>query len=476
MRKAAKLLSMGALLFGAVGCATSAAVPEPVTPLVRPDCRNDACREDAVNAFRRGVEEMRKADAASSGWTEETCRVVASLFTDAARSQSITLEAQYNAAIVYERCDDVSAARGVYQAILAEKPSFYQARGRLARIDVDPAYGGDVDAAIRELTRAVEDASYRDPEALVELGRLQMRRNNVLKDSDGPSDFVRARKNFMRALVASDGFMPAVNQLALYYLESAKRAAGTSSATVSRGKAAAVLDERALDLALLVASQGIKRAPNDPSLHNTLGLVLVELGDLTKAARQFDEARKLDKRFFEAHMNFASVNMMFRGFHAAEGAYRSAVALHPDDYDARLGLALSLRGQIDGDPNPEVKLAEAEKEIEKAKSLVPARPEAYFNHAILVQEYRGRGEGQEREKALEHALQLYGEFVSRAKGKAEFAETVDDVVAVPAKPESECMTSASRADKACKRGRLLDVRDMLQFTRESSEPQAKLIQ
>ncbi len=142
-------------------------------------------------------------------------------------------------------------------------------------------------------------------------------------------------------------------------------------------------------MAALVCSQAIAKNPRWAPLHNTAGLIEVELGNLSRAAASFDEARRLDPGLVEAQMNLAALNLQVRGFARAEEAYRAVLALRPDDYDARVGLALAIRGQIDAASEPE-RVKAATKELEEAKRLAPERPEAYFNQAILVQEYGGR--------------------------------------------------------------------------------------
>src|SRR5690606_14052222 len=86
-------------------------------------------------------------------------------------------------------------------------------------------------------------------------------------------------------------------------------------------------DTQALELAALVCSQALRKNPNYAPVHNTSGLISAELGDLSAAARAFGTARQLDPKFFEAHMNYAAVNLSFRGFRQAEDAYRKALQL-----------------------------------------------------------------------------------------------------------------------------------------------------
>jgi len=432
---------------------------------------------EAEKHYKAGLAEIERLDKLPNGWTTETCASTAKQFLDANDAQGkFFAEAVYNAGASYHRCNNFAEARKHYKEVLDKNEKFHRARVQLARFDLAEANDAPaaLDKAMVEFERAIADSEFQNVEALVEISRLQMRRNNNATDKDGANDFERAKKNLQRALAVDDAYMPAFNQLALYYLERAKQNAGMKSSKVARGAKRSKVDTQAIDLALLVATQGIRKNPNYGSIHNTAGLIFVETGDLNNAVQRFGAARQLDPNFFEAHMNYAAVNMLFRGFAKAEEAYRSAVKLKPTDYDAHLGLALALRGQIDTAPDGDKKLAEAEQLITKAKTLDGARPEAYFNHAILVQEYKAKASGEAGNKALEEAIGLFEEFVKKASGKAEFADAVDDVKAVPTKADKDCLGPRGRADKACKRGRIKDIKEIIEFTRQSAAEQKKL--
>src|SRR6202023_1177077 len=76
-------------------------------------------------------------------------------------------------------------------------------------------------------------------------------------------DFDCAKLNLQRALAIDDGYMPAFNQLALYYFGSAKKKASpgrkigrTIATNAAMGKRG---DIQQLELAALVCSQGIRK-------------------------------------------------------------------------------------------------------------------------------------------------------------------------------------------------------------------------
>ncbi len=101
-------------------------------------------------------------------------------------------------------------------------------------------------------------------------------------------------------------------------------------------------------------------------------------------------------------MNYAAVNLSFRGFEAAEEAYRAALRIKPNDYDAHLGLALAIRGQIN-DSNFDAKVKDAQAELDQCKKIAPDRAETYYNEGILTQEFKAKGVASNAVPMLEQA-------------------------------------------------------------------------
>jgi hypothetical protein len=306
---------------------------------------------------------------------------------------------------------------------------------------------------------AVVDAQFKNVEALVNLGMLYIKRNNQSADNDGANDLARAKKYIQSALAVDDGFMPAFNQLAILYLEAAKQKAGRDSkhkVAIGASKQKKV-DTQALELAALVCSQAIRKNPKYAPVHNTAGMIQVELSNLNSAVQEFNNARQLDPAFYEAQMNFAAVNLQFRGFKQAEEAYRAALKMRPNDYDAHLGLALALRGLID-DSNFDKMVKDAATELEAAKKVAPERAETYYNEAILTQEYKSKSGGKTAEGELLNAKNLFGQFIQKAGSTAEFADAVkrsrdrmteiDQIIEF--NKQSEAQRKAAEADQKTK--------------------------
>lgn len=394
---------------------------------------NTAVEQKALDRFNAALDALNGHDKAND-WNDQSCADVSKQFQSAASANSSGKfpEATYDAGLAYQRCQDDKDAKALFQQALSDEPKFHYARAQLALYQFKA--DGNVDAAISGLEQSVTDANFQNVPALVDLAMFQMQRDSEQiganchtkaggKDVD-LQDFDCAKLNLQRALAIDDGYMPAFNQLALYYFGNSKKKGGgkrfgrtiaTNAAIAKRG------DVQSLDLAALVCGQAVRKNANYAPIHNTSGLILNELGQVNSAVKEFQAAASLDPHFFEAQMNLAAINLSFRGFDKAEGAYRKALEMHPNDYDAHLGLALALRGQID-DSNYDKQVAAVQSELDACKKIDGARPDAYFNEGILTQEYKAKSAGG-TDKAVvvyQAAKAVFQSFMDKAAGKPEY--------------------------------------------------------
>ncbi len=416
MRRMKRWVGMGLCAWWLAGCGEA---PTPNVPPAYAELVGREARVVAEEEFAKALALLTRHDR-DNDWTSARCETTAKAFSLAAElfgkspgGVGKQHNARYNAAVALVRCGLHAAAEKELAALVRADPSHHRAAAQLAL--VRHHRGGSVDTAIAALESAISAGKFQDAEALVSLAALQLQRHGE-RPSGKREDLAQARLNLQRALAIDDAFMPALNQLAILQLEEAGARErhlqiAASSAAVERSAQAP------LELAALICSQAIQKAPTYAPIHNTAGLVSVRLGDLSAAAKSFATARTLDPSFFEAHMNYAAVNLRFRGFAPAEEAYEKALALRPKSYDAVLGLSLALRGRSGGGQG-EALLARAAKLLERAKNIDPSRPEAYFNQAILIQEFNARGLPPERAKAvLLEAKELFAVFLERAKGE-----------------------------------------------------------
>jgi tetratricopeptide (TPR) repeat protein len=426
MIKRLEALVAVAVLGMAVGCGGAVPVAKDATGDTVKDSGGAAVSAAAANKFKSALDAMTQHDTAND-WSDATCTATAQMFLDAAKEQTDKQfgEAIYDAGIANQRCHKDADAKKLFQQVLDKDPKFHRARMQLAMYAFAESGEKNVDQAIAEMHRAaIEDAQFKNVEALVDLGLLYLKRNNNSPDNDGANDLARAKKYIQSAMAVDDGYMPAFNELALVYFEAARQKAGRDtkrkvSTSASKEKR---VDSQALELAALVCSQAVRKNPNYAPIHNTAGMIQVELRNLNSAVGEFNNARKIDPAFYEAQMNYAAVNLQFRGFQQADEAYRAALKLRPDDYDAHLGLALALRGQID-DSNFDKMVKDSGEQLELAKKAAPDRPEAYYNQAILTQEYSAKSGGKAPETELNAAKALFNQFIQKAGSAPEYAET-----------------------------------------------------
>lgn len=417
-----------ALALGAVACGGSKQL-DPADASGRKDRSGNMVAKAAEQGFNQALDDFAAQDKAA-GWNDAVCDRVAKAFISASEKQKSLAgnqlpEALYNAGLSYQRCGNDAKAKEQFSSALSVDSSFHRAKAQLALYKFQE--NKDLNSTIAELDQIIRDAKFQNVEALVSLASLQMQRGGNTSGAGCESDLSCAQLNLQRALAIDDSFMPAFNQLALYYLEQARQKAGQGAGRSRGGLVVASaqagrVNRQMLDLAALVASQAQRKNPNYAPIHNTSGLILVELQNYNGAVKAFAAARRLDPRFFEAHMNYAAVNLSFRGFGEAEKAYREALKLRPDTYEAHLGLALALRGQIT--PSNAAKyVEEVQKHLDAAKKIDGSRPEAFYNEAILSQEFRAKA-SEDPVPAYDKAVGQYEAFISKAGNNSTFADAV----------------------------------------------------
>lgn len=416
-----------------------------------------AVKATAIEKYNAALDAFLEHDKANN-WSDDACKEVAKKFDEATSANGGKFaQATFNAGLAYQRCNDDKNAKGKFEQALRDDPKFHHARAQLALYEYKA--NGNEDAAIGALQQAVTDAQFQNVPALVNLAMFQMERDTEQAGQGCKNDLECAKLNLQRALAIDDAYMPAFNQLALYYFKLAKKRAGSVKATSKSAKGRSLVtnaamtkraDVQQLELAALVCSQAIRKNANYAPIHNTAGLIQNELGQVNGAVGEFSTAAKLDPKFFEAQMNYAFINLGFRGFEQAEQAFRKALAMRPNDYDAHLGLALALRGPITGsETDYDAKVAAVQAELDAAKKIDPNRPDAYYNEGILTMEFKAKAGGS-KDKTLAaygDAEKIFQTFLEKAAGKPEYDGAVKRV----------------KGDGAKDGGRLGDINDMRTF-------------
>lgn len=499
--------SMGILAFALTACGGGGANTEVKTggggggkgPNVTEQPGGAPVTKEAADAFTQATTEFKQNEEQRS-WDDAKCTSVSQKFLSAGQAQGGKFPAaHYNAGITLLRCGREADAEKEFQIALDEKaglasgkvdPVFHQVWVQKAMI----RYRKGDSAGISEAIKIIFDKGF-DPdgsqnvEAFVSLGVLYRERWN--KDPKNPDthkkddfgledDLARAQFWLQNALSINDSFMPAYNQLALFYLDKARAVAAKKAKApkvavakkkdeteAEKREKASKADLQTLELGLLVAEEASRRDPGYAGIWNTEGLILLEMGRTGSATKAFQQATQKDAKFFEAWMNYAAINLAFRGYGEAAKGYESAVALRPKDYDAKLGLAVALRGQLDfhltakqdmertvsecsdpdyaknfagkcskaGEYGGQIKSHEtqfldfykrAQSAYDAARDVDPNRPEAYFNKALLVEKYKSKAENAPSKVTYREAEKLYSEIVAKFGGKPEFEALVKD--------------------------------------------------
>ncbi|HEY6723756.1 MAG TPA: hypothetical protein VI197_06975 [Polyangiaceae bacterium] len=384
----------------------------------------ESARPGVSDASFRALLERFTENERRIAWSDAECQHVGRGFAElSARHERRTgrplAAASYNAGLAFRRCGAEAEAKRHFR----RAGTLPAARTEL--VVVEHGAAPNLERSIERLRRIVSDSRFQEPRALVLLAALELERARELPDATAARELARA--NLQRALAIDDGYLPALNQLAIYYLDLARAHAdqsGRDRAELSRpGAEPPKLSRRHLDLASFAVERALARDPSYAPAHNTEGVIHFELGNYTGAARAFARARQLDPRFLEAHMNYAALNLRFRGFSAAEHAYRAALALQPKNYEAHLGLAVALRGQLAAANQSGLSL-EIERQLALAAKVAPLRPEVDYNRALFALARQRTLLGADNIRALQEARAAFDRFVAKAGDEPEYARDV----------------------------------------------------
>ncbi|QQR88829.1 MAG: tetratricopeptide repeat protein [Myxococcales bacterium] len=364
------------------------------------------------------------------GWSDSACSSTSSAFEDASSSRKGGFaEALFMAGLSKERCGDSDDAKDFYEKTLSLNPKFCKARVGIGVMQMREGKRSD---ALVTFSNAIKDDA-RCTEGYVNLATLQ-------RDSARTSEqYKEALDNLRRGLAIDANYLPAFNQMALLYLDLAKK------------------DKKLLDLAEVVCRQAQQINDKYAPIYNTWGQINLAQDKIIEAAAKFRYATELDPKFFEAYMNFGEITLSYRGYDDAKAAFEKAALLRSNSYDAHLGLGAALRGLKQFDA--------AEKSYKQAQELDSRRPESYFNLGVLYQNYKG-GSIDDFSKAKDY----FEEFLDKAKSGGQFAESVDEV-------RRRCQTSSSRRKRKggkseCQPGRLQNIEQALAGLREAAKMQS----
>ncbi|NJL38891.1 MAG: tetratricopeptide repeat protein [Leptolyngbyaceae cyanobacterium SM1_4_3] len=99
------------------------------------------------------------------------------------------------------------------------------------------------------------------------------------------------------------------------------------------------------DLAIAHYQQALALKPSYPEVHNNLGNLFRQTGDLEQAIAHYQQAVTLAPRYAEAHNNLGMVWQDQGKFEQAIACYQQALVLQPDNADVHNNLGNALQGQ-----------------------------------------------------------------------------------------------------------------------------------
>lgn len=364
----------------------------------------------ANQTFERGTTAFRAHDEANNGrgdWNEGACNEVAGIFEQAANAQpnGAFPEAWFNRAMAFERCNLRDRSReALDRAVRAARGNKY-CRAQ-TQLGVYQMRDNQRDAALATFDRAIRDDA-NCVEAYSNAAAILRERNRPAGGADQPSDRQQAVNYIRQALARDDKYIPALNQLALVYLQDAGD------------------DPRSqrLFLAGIVCAQAIQVVQGNQAtipadirsyvadIYNTWGLVNIRLGQIIRALENFRRASTLNPNLFEAFVNYGTINLNFRGYEDARAAFARAVELRANDYDSHIGLGVALRGLN--------QIPQAQAEYERARTLDTNRPDAYYNLGLLHMNYMER-----QVPDFQRANEFLRQFVTKATGNQRYAAAV----------------------------------------------------
>jgi tetratricopeptide (TPR) repeat protein len=271
-------------------------------------------------------------------------------------AKQFTALTQYGACLsILNRNDE---AVNVFSEALALEPQKKQARYNLARAEQQAHHSEDALATLQPLidaTSVEEDALSLDAEILESKG-----------------DTPRAIEVLRRAILADPKAVGPYLQFAALSYDHASPRVGID-----------------------ILNAGLTQLPGEPKLYLVRGVLLTQLGEFARAAKDFDAADRIDPQLSFLGVAQGLVKSQQHNSAAALAEFRAAVKAHPNEAYAQYLLAEALieQGAPQGSP-------EYEEEVEAAKRAATLDPRLVAAHDLLGTVYLENGHIQQ---SIEHS-------------------------------------------------------------------------
>ncbi|MBW2699344.1 MAG: tetratricopeptide repeat protein [Deltaproteobacteria bacterium] len=221
-------------------------------------------------------------------------------------------EAHYNLGCIYEAMRDDKNAEKYYKSALKLRGDLTLAAANWGGI---LARRGKLDAALRIYRRALSKDARNSP-VLLNMAAIY-KNQGKLKESLAAASKVLIRDP---------------TNLGAY-----------------RAMASGYYAEGDMDMAQLICLRGLKIKESDPSLSNTLGLVLLRKKRVPEALAQFRVALSGQPDMVPTRFNIAKIALDYRDFRVARKEFAKILEYEPNNKKAAVGLGIAMRGTGDLD-------------------------------------------------------------------------------------------------------------------------------
>jgi len=326
-----------ALLFAAAGCSSSA-------PAVKTDpakaAQGGTASADAQKKFVEAVEIYQKQGDAGIG-------SAISKLEDAVGTDPAFGKAWFNLGVLYEKQGKKEDAANAYTKASQASKKLGDSFVNLGMMALD---AGKPDEARRLFEQALEAESYN-----------AAAHNNLSVFFREDKDYPGAVRHARLSLAGDASNIEAYSNLARIYYR--------------RGN---------FDVAKLVILNALKMpdGPNNPDLHNILGLVELERNDVTEGIRQFEKAVELAPEHVPALLNLGAVVLNVRDYPRALKLFEKVLALEPDSITAEISVAVAKRGMGD--------LAAADSIYQDILKRDPENAIVQYNLGVLEHEHKAQ--------------------------------------------------------------------------------------
>ncbi|NOZ01378.1 MAG: tetratricopeptide repeat protein [Deltaproteobacteria bacterium] len=258
-----------------------------------------------------------------------------------AAGPALTGAAAYNMGAVLEVEGDLKGARTWYEKAVAVDAGLSDAVARLGVIALDE---GDMAAANAQFAKALQI----DP---ANSGAHNFEAAKAVK----AGNYTEAINHARMALVSDPDSMDAyLNLMAAYY------------------------EMGLLDVGILVGRNALGLDKKDGPIQNLMGLIFVKKEEVRNAVKLFEKAVNDDPGLYDARMDLGAVTLAYKDYATAVVQYRKAVELNAASIPAKMGLAVALRGQGNGE--------EALSILKGIASRDPRNADVHYNLCLLYQE------------------------------------------------------------------------------------------